>query len=165
MKKTSLFNKKKSLHSEGGDVPIPITSLADIFIILLVFLLKGFVSGALNITPSAGLSLPTANADSKSIEALKVEISSKSVLIESKPIIELSGFKFDANGSKTLNAAFETERKKQAFIAKANSDVKLDQKIIVIADQKAPYETIKSVLASAASQGYTDFKLAVINKE
>ena len=37
--------------------------------------------------------------------------------------------------------------------------------IIVIADQRAPYSTVKSVLASAALNGYTDFKLAVVRGE
>jgi hypothetical protein len=48
------------------------------------------------------------------------------------------------------------------LIAKANTDVKVDSKVVVIADQRVPYITIKSVLASAAVQGYTDFKLAVV---
>jgi biopolymer transport protein ExbD len=43
--------------------------------------------------------------------------------------------------------------------------VKVDPKILVIADQRAPYQTIKSVLASAAVHGYTDFKLAVVKGE
>ena len=64
--------------------------------------------------------------------------------------------------SATLSESISKERKRQLIIAKSNSDVKIDAKIIVIADQHAPYQTIKTVLASAAIHGYTDFKLAVI---
>ena len=48
------------------------------------------------------------------------------------------------------------------LIAKNNSDVKLDPRIIIVADQKVPFVTIRTVLASAAVNGYTDFKLAVV---
>lgn len=163
---------RKSAGTNSGDIPLPITSMADIFTILLVFLLKGFASGALTVTPSAGLMLPASqNADSKSLDAVKVEISEKGIQIESKAIVALDHYKLDSksqpkNGTiPALVSEFEKERKRQEFISKTNEDVKNDQRIIVIADQKVPYETIKLVLASAATQGYTDFKLAVINKE
>lgn len=154
-------------HMAGEDMSLNITAMADIFVVILVFLLKGYSTSALNITPTAGLSLPSAFAEEQNIEALKVEIAENGVLIEGKPSLPLTNFEFtpsdrQANGSlKPLSAAFETERKRQLLIAKANSDVKVDSRVMVIADQRAPYATIKAVLASAAVHGYTDFKLAV----
>lgn len=164
--KFSLFNKKRQPAS--GDVSLNITAMADIFTILLVFLLKSFSTGVLSITPSTGLTLPQAQADEASIEALKVEISENAIVVENKPVTPLQAFNFnskdvESNGAlKSLDDALKIERKRQMVIAKANSDVKVDPKIIVIADQKTPYSTIKAVLASAAVNGYTDFKLAVI---
>lgn len=67
--------------------------------------------------------------------------------------------------SKSLNTALETERKRQELISQSNPNVKLDSKILVIADQRVPYITLKSVLATAAVTGFTDFKLVVVNKE
>ena len=70
------------------------------------------------------------------------------------------------NGSvKDLSAALERERKRQLLIAEKNSDVKVDAKVMIIADQKVPYSTIKAVLASAAINGYTDFKLATTRSD
>ena len=167
--------KKNKLKASGGtmsdEMALQITSMADIFMILMVFLLKSFSTSMVNITPTAGLKMPIAAGDSQDLNALKVEISEKAVSIESKPILTLNNFRLakgdiEANGSsKALAAEFDTSRQRQVLIAKANSAVIIDAKVIVVADSRVPYSTIKSVLASAAIHGYTDFKLAVVKKE
>jgi hypothetical protein len=54
---------------------LQITSMADIFTILLVFLLKSYSTGALDIAPSKGMKLPEVQLATGSVEALKVEVS------------------------------------------------------------------------------------------
>lgn len=167
MKKS--FLKKKPLPSD--EISLQITSMADIFTILLVFLLKSSTIGAVSISPSAGMLLPSARANEPSEEALKVEISGHAVNVEGRPVSVLHDFEFSPSdarpdgSSASLSRAIERERQRELLIARANSDVKVDARVIVVADQRAPYSTIKRVLASAALGGYTDFKLAVINKE
>jgi biopolymer transport protein ExbD len=165
--KKGMFGKKHA----SDEMALQITSLADIFVIILVFLLKSYATGAVNLSPAKGLMLPEAHASEASVEALKVEISETSIQVEGQPVTDLKAFKFAAgdlvaNGSsKTLTTVLERQRQRQLLIAKSNSDVKVDPKILVIADQRVPYQTIKSVLASAAIHGYTDFKLAVVKGE
>lgn len=162
--------RRKSFVKRSGQNPemsLQITSMADIFMILLVFLLKSVSSGAIDIAPSTGLSLPVAATDNKSVQALKVEVSEKAVLVEGHASSQMSNFRFSSsdieeNGaSKSLTSALSQERSKQP--AKAGETA--DSRIIVIADQRAPYQTIKAVLASAAVQGYTDVKLAVVHED
>lgn len=165
--KGSFLGKKKKM---SADTSLQITSMADIFMILLVFLLKSYASGSIEITPSPGIQLPSAKTEDVTNDALKIEISEGSVLVESKPVAEIDKFLFkssdllDSGASRSLSKALEIERKRQSLISTANSDVKTDARVIVLADQRAPYATIKAVLASAAVNGYTDFKLAVINE-
>lgn len=162
------FNIRKPLNS---DLALQITSMADIFIILLVFLLKSFNSGAINIMPSPGLKLPEAATTREQIQALNLEISESAIQVDNRPVTPLKSFQFDKadlqpNGiSVSLDRALETQRKRQDLIAKSNSDVQVDSKILVIADGRAPYGTIKSVLSSAAIHGFSDFKLVVLRKE
>jgi biopolymer transport protein ExbD len=161
------FSSKKRVSDE---MSLQITSMADIFTIILVFLLKSYATSAINVTPSQGTVLPVAQGSETQVEALKIEISQGGIQVEQKPVTALQDFHFGKgdlleNGSSTsLNKVLEGERKRQEMISKANTDVKADAKILVIADQKTPYSTIKSVLASAAINGYTDFKLAVVRK-
>lgn len=155
---------------QSEEMSLQITSMADIFTILLVFLLKSYSTSALAVQPAKGMSLPQAQAGEQSVEALKIMVSESSVEVEGQPVTTLNHFEFDPkdlkNGaSEALNQALEKERKRQLLIAQSNSDVKVDSKVIVVADQHAPYSTLKTVLASAALQGYTDFKLAVVKAE
>ncbi len=164
-----LFHKKAA---QAQDMSLNITAMADIFTVLLVFLLKSFTTSAVTLSPSAGLVLPEVfSSNQVPTDALKVEISSTAVLIENQPVLDLKDYQFamgDMDGNKTsksLSQALAKERKRQMTIAQANSQVKIDPKILIVADQKAPYSTIKTVLASAAVNGYTDFKLAVVQNQ
>lgn len=168
-KKSKLFQITGS-RRQNEEMALQITSMADIFTIILVFLLKSFASGSLNITPTAGMQLPTAGVEGAPVEALKIEVSEKAIQVEGRPIVALENFRLKKEdigpqgGSRSLASELEKERKRQVAIAETNTDVKLDPKVVVIADKRAPYTTIKSVLASAALHGYTDFKLAVVNQ-
>ena len=162
--KRGMFKKRHQTE----DMALQITSLADIFVILLVFLLKSFATGSVNLSPSQGLLLPEAHASEASIEALKVEISETSIAV-GRPAGRCRSRRFVSNRQicvrtdpPALSKVLERERQRQLMIARANSDVKVDPKILVISDQRVPYATVKSVLASAALNGYTDFKLAVV---
>ncbi|NDG85844.1 MAG: hypothetical protein EBX52_12520, partial [Proteobacteria bacterium] len=53
-----LFQRSHLRTPESGLLPLQITSMADVFTILLVFLLKGVSTDAITITPSASLRLP-----------------------------------------------------------------------------------------------------------
>lgn len=68
MQKKNPFLKKKKSSEE---MTIQITSMADIFTIILVFLLKSYSTSAVNITPSNGLKLPTAQAAEVQVVFLK----------------------------------------------------------------------------------------------
>jgi biopolymer transport protein ExbD len=163
MSRRKSFLKRRAPHEE---MSLQITSMADIFMILLVFMLKSLSSGTIEIAPSKGLQLPISQSDDHSTEALKVEISETSVLIDGHQAAPIANFRFNPSSTdqtgvaQTLVSAFEQERSKQKPVEGKDADAR----IIVVADQRAPYRTIKTVLASAAAEGYTDVKLAVVHE-
>src|SRR4051812_11746468 len=127
-KKKSLFKKRH----QSDEMALQITSLADIFVIILVFLLKSYTTGSVNLSPVPGMQLAQAQASEASVEALKIEISESAVSVEGQPVSVLKDFKFAAadllqNGSSIeLSKVLDRERQRQLMIAKANSDVKVD---------------------------------------
>ncbi len=169
--KSSVFSFRKKAAPATEDISLNITAMADIFTIILVFLLKSYATTAMNLAPAKGLSLPQAFAAQNNVEALRVQVLDQGVTVEDESVLPLAMFVFPktdvgANGVSTaLSQALKKYRARQLEIAKLNADVKVDSRIIVIADQRAPYSTIKTVLASAAVHGYTDFKLAVVRPE
>lgn len=160
---------KKSVGSP--DVGLQITSMADIFTIILVFLLKSFAGGGLNVAPSKGLKLPSGATEAQSPPALTIEVSETAVQVDNKFVVGLGRFRFNpqdlmASGIPTeLNEVLEKQRKRQDLIAKSNSDVTVDAKVLIVADQRVPYITMKRVLSTAALHGFNEPRLVVTQKE
>jgi biopolymer transport protein ExbD len=161
--------KKKRL--DQGDMNLQITSLADILIIVLIFLIKTVSSGldsAENISVSGDVRLPIAEANGQAKQGLKVEIANGKIDVGGRKIASLNGFRFtledlnedlsDNGTAKSMNAEFKRARE-EAQAGKAPSTV------WIVADARAPYATIQTVIASAAASGFTDFKLAVTKGE
>jgi biopolymer transport protein ExbD len=162
-KRRSFMKKRK-----GGptDVSLQITSMADIFMILLVFLLKNYSASMTNLAPTAQLSLPEVVATSKSTpkESLKIEISQDAILVDQKPAVALQNFEFPASeiqnptGSETISRLMKEQRE-------LKPEPNRESSVVVMADQRAPYATIKRVIASAAGAGFIDLQLVVVDPQ
>ena len=169
--KRRLFSRGKK-PKEAGDVSLQITSMADIFTILLVFLLKGVASDAIQINPSAGTRLPAGmNAASLAEPALQIELSSAGISVEKEFIAPLELFHLPEKSLAqdgtlpALTQRLSKERERQKLIAQANDSVKIDSRVIILSDQKIPFSTMKPILRSLAAQGYSEVKFAVVNAE
>ncbi len=168
-RKRKLFGRHGKAK-ESGEIALQITSMADIFTILLVFLLKGLASDALQITPSNAKIPSGIHTTTLSDQALQVEISKDGILIERDFVSKLEDFHLSsqsvgADGSITaLSERLSKERERQKLIAQANDTVKIDGRAIILSDEKVPFSTMKTVLKTLAAQGYSEIKFAVIKE-
>jgi biopolymer transport protein ExbD len=176
------FLKKRKSNEE---MALQITSMADIFIIILVFLLKSYSTSLSNISPSKEMLLPEAMAKDEMQEALKIEISASAITIDDKPVVTLNNYAFTKQDSAKLTTVLMQERSKLSKVvkmgdytpkkketapkdpkAKGNEPPKTkednDSTILVMADKETPFQTIKTVLTSAAQTGFVDLKLVVV---
>lgn len=163
------------------EMALQITSMADIFTILLVFLLKSFSTGISNITPGNEMTLPVATTKDQVEEALKIEISEGNILVDDKPATTLKGFKPDpgdveSDGTfRSLNTVLEAQKSQRAPASappagsstqgESPEDDQQDRPMMILADEKAPYAVIRSVMASAENSGYSQFKLVVVEDQ
>jgi biopolymer transport protein ExbD len=161
MKKSFLKRKKRA----SSEMSLQITSMADIFMILLVFLLKNYATSITNITPTARMSLPElSHAKGVIKDTLKIEIARDIVAVDQKPAVKLRNFEFassegPANGpSSTVLKVLNQQRSLRPEPNRGSS-------VVVMADQQTPYSTIKRVVASAAQAGFVDLQLVVVDNE
>lgn len=148
------FLKSRQLPEQMN---LQITSMADIFIIVLVFLLKSYASGAQELEVAKGIQLPQAQSKDQTVKALRIEVAENAILIEGRAVAHIQHYAFERSDIDESGAS----RSLKAAMARATDSAKL----IVVADQRAPYASVRTVLASAAIQGYTDFKLAVVHAQ
>jgi biopolymer transport protein ExbD len=143
--------------------------MADVFTILLVFLLKNLATGDSSLNLTSEMTLPEAIAGDTLTEAVKLEITPKGVSLADHVVSELNNFQIDrsdleSNGTlRSLNSAFiseEKNRKPSSLPVPSN-----ERRLLVLADQRTPYTTLKSVLDTAAGNGYGEFKLVVVEEQ
>lgn len=151
---------------------IQITSMVDMFVILLVFLLKSYSTSPVNITPKDGLRLPESSAITDPVDVVKLIVAEDGVFVEDKKVMELVKGRvpagaMDANDPSFLKSLYEAldERAKHAQeISKVNDSFEFDGKILMQADRELSYEILQKVMYTSMMAGYADVKLAVAQK-
>ena len=152
---------------------LQVTSMVDMFTIILVFLLKSYSTSAIQITPQDGLQLPVSSSTTDPVEALKLVVSKDGVYVGDEKVVEFKDGKpqssdFDSADPKfirSLYKALDKEAEKSKSIAKVNEAMEFDGKLVVQADQELPYSVLKKVMYTSMIAGYADVKMAVIAME
>lgn len=151
---------------------IQITSMVDMFVILLVFLLKTYSTSPVIITPKEGMRLPESNASTDPVDVVKLIVSQDAVFVEEKKVMDLDKGRVpaslaDKNDPSFMKALFDAldERAKLAkSISKVNDAFEFDGKVLMQADRGLSYELLQKVMYTSMMAGYADVKLAVANK-
>jgi biopolymer transport protein ExbD len=151
---------------------IQITSMVDMFVILLVFLLKSFSTSPVQITPKQGLRLPASTSIKDPVDVVKLIVSEDAVFVEDKKIVDLKQGHVDAKDVdssdpqfiRKLYEALDQHAQLAKNIQKVNDTFEFDGKILMQADRDLPYDLLKRVMYTSMMAGYSDVKLAVIAK-
>jgi biopolymer transport protein ExbD len=166
------FIGKTRKRGNDENMTLNITSMMDMFTIILIFLLKSYSVNTINITPNDNLRLPTSIHDKAPEEGLDMAILKTKMVLNKKDIIDLDdgiiSKKHLGQDGRTIVALAEAlgvEKQKTAYIAKRNKDYKFKGTIIIQADKDLPFDTLKKVLFTTGMSGYADFRFAVVNDE
>jgi biopolymer transport protein ExbD len=151
---------------------IQITSMVDMFVILLVFLLKTYSTSPVIITPQDGLRIPESTSTTDPVDVVKLVVSESGVFVEEKKVIELENGRLpasmvdknDPSFIKTLYTALDERAKLAKSISKVNDSFEFDGKVLLQADRELSYELLQKVMYTSMMAGYADVKLAVAQK-
>ena len=131
-----------------AEASLTVTSMMDMFTILLIYLLYFFDP---NNDPSQDLQLPSSSAREVVEEQTALVLSSEWVMLGSRRI--------SAGGSPDeLRAVYEALKEQHDG---TDSDSNL---LVVKCDKRILYERLDSVLREAARAGYTDFRFVVLTE-
>lgn len=169
----SVRNRKKPKRQEKVG-PLTITSLMDILVILLVFLLKNFSSDPATIQQSDILAIPDSSSQLEVEQAVPIAITQRGIVVNDKLVAEVSDGKVDASVKRDGEMGFfitplydelAEEADKQRRIAKHNSEQQFKGMALLIADKNTPYRLLNEVLYTAGQAQFGDFKFAVVKSE
>ena len=154
-------------NKDSSTFSLQITSMIDMFTIILVFLLKSYSASSVDISPSKNLNLPASSSQQMPEEALKLMVTKEAIYVDDKEVMRFDIRQIASDKEvalKPLYDALNLQALKSKDIAAKNSAVKFDGKIIMQADQTLNYKFLKKVMYTSALAGYSDFKFAVISK-
>lgn len=139
-----------------------ITSMTDMFTILLVFLLQNFAATEVQIDPVEKLRLPNSVSDKNPVHGIKISINQSELKIDQKLIATVANNDFDKATIDPADSNFIkplfAELQKINDELQAKKDMKLGR-ILLQADQELPYSTLRKVMYTASMAGFPNLKL------
>jgi biopolymer transport protein ExbD len=165
--------RRSSRKRELPEASLNVTSLMDVLSVLLFFLLKSFsvTSSALDMPP--GITLPSSPAQEELEETMSLALSAKELRVNNKVLLTLKGGKFQPEAINAedrtlvkLKQLLDKELKKRnAIYEGADPSIIPPGKVIIMADQKLPFGTLKFLLHTAAISGYSDYQFVINHPE
>ncbi len=165
----SIRNRVKRVKKEVMDIDI--TSLLDILVILLVFLLKSYNSSGVVLNVPQGIKLPESASRELNTSGIIVQVAPETIWVDSKEVYQqetYSGRLHDHSGRRIIPLFNELVRKKQTIkqIEKSSPHAKKFSGIInLIIDKSIKYSQIKKVMYTCAEAGFKTYKFVVLGDE
>jgi biopolymer transport protein ExbD len=153
---------KRMERNRNKAVKMNLTSLMDVFTILVFFLLVNSGSTEVLDTPKQ-ITLPASSVEDKPRETVVIFISTEEVTVQGESVARIE----DILASKTQNIASIAQRLhevSESIIGLKTQSVAESKEVTILADRSVPFSVIKRVMSTATGQGYGRISLAVLQK-
>ncbi len=156
---------RKKHKTTPGASRLQLTSMMDMFTIILIFLLKTYSTHGQLINPSQDLTLPSSKTEHLPELGLDVTVSSDWILVNEKPIVRmqdvmnLEGYIIPELEEELYVYAREAEKMETMYGAKFSG------KVTIQGDKNLPYQLLIKVLATCGQSNYPNMRLVVYTEE
>lgn len=160
--KSSRRIKRMSRNHKKKIPAMSLTSLMDVFTILVFFLLVNTANGPV-LNPPKKVKLPDSVAETKPAETAVVIVSSDNVLVQGHAVVAVK----DVLESKTENIPQiidSLKAIKQHVIGVSTKAISESTKVTILSHKEIPYKVLQKVMSSCTMAGYDTINLAVIQK-
>jgi biopolymer transport protein ExbD len=152
----------------SGDVKLNITSMMDMFTIILVFLLKSFSTQGQLVTPATGLQLPTSSIERSAGEALCIKISDDNIVVENTLVVDSTRFGDLLEQKDFMIPPLYDVLQKFADEARKAAEMfgkEFSGEITIQGDVSVPYKVLTRVMYTSGQAGYPVMNLVVYRNE
>lgn len=142
-----------------------ITSMTDMFTILLVFLLQSFAAGEVNIDPVDGVRLPQSMTEKNPVDGARVSVSAKEIKFDQKVVAliknnQVDTAALDASDNQFIKPLFDELKK----LNTENEKLAKTGKLLLQADEALPYSTLRKIMYTASMAGFPNLKLVTTTR-
>ncbi len=155
--------KKKKFVPPG----LMLTSMMDMFTIILIFLLFSFSENPEKIDLDKDLELPHSSSKAEYSEGVKLLLSKKELRLNDELIATVSGNEITglADDAMETSALYQRLKTYKAEEAKPEGESPQAPHVLFLCDQSHSFKTINRVIKTAGLAGYPNFQFAVLEGE
>jgi biopolymer transport protein ExbD len=139
----------------------------DMMTIILIFLLFSFSAQDQNIRMEKDIELPNSNSEKPFKWAINIMVSQKQLKVEDELVCPLKNGRFVAKKEESGKVVplFDRLVKLKDVEEYRNVDRDTEEPVVIFhADKKHRFETIYTIMKTAAMAGYPNFRFAVLKK-
>ncbi|MEW6042047.1 MAG: biopolymer transporter ExbD [Elusimicrobiota bacterium] len=155
-------------NRDSGVVRLNITSMIDMFTLMVVFLLKNYSSQGQLVTPAEGLKLPISSIEKTAQEYLSVKISKNTIMVENTIVVDSSEYQQMASKKEYLIDPLYQLLIKRAEEARKTAEAlktEFSGTISIQGDEEIPYMILTKIMYTCGQAGYPNMNLVVYRKE
>ena len=153
---------KRMKRNRGKISKMNLTSLMDVFTILVFFLLVNSGSVELVEAPK-DVKLPESVEEAKPRETVVISISPEDVLVQGRAVARVEDIL--AGEQATLDPlAARLAELKENIVGPATMNVAESQEVTILADKSVPFIVVRKIMSACTGEGYENVSLAVIQK-
>ena len=159
--------KKKDIVTEDVDI----TSLLDILVILLVFLLKNYIASGISVDVPEGIVLPDSKSASINTAGIMIQVSKDKIWVDSETVLDSENMPskvYDRGGRRIIPLFNELVKKKEQIksVAKQAPGAKSFSGVVnLIVDKSLKYSYMKKVMYTCAEAGFKQYKFIVLAED
>jgi biopolymer transport protein ExbD len=138
-----------------------LTSLMDIFIVLVLYLLVNQGDG-INLQLPDRVVLPDSGVDTPPRQSIVITLSDLDVRIQGEAVASMAEVRSSALPE--IAAIRETIERIKASAAQRADQIGVDSEVTIVADRAVPFKVLKKVMLSSSNAGYGKISFAVNQK-
>ena len=141
---------------------LPLTSLMDVFTILVFFLMVN-QSSIETLQQPKQIKLPESIVEEKPRETVVILVGKDEILVQGVPVARIADI--PASGNAEIEPiGVRLAELSDSVIGVSTQAVAESQEVTVLADKSIPFSILKQILATCTARGYTRVSLAVVQK-
>lgn len=159
-------SKRKRRRFRGGAATLSLTSLMDVFVIILLFLLKSYAIEGDLLAADPNIKLPVSTSTQAPQLRLILQVTKDEIMVDGvkvsavDEVLAREGFLIEP-----LLKVLDKHARKTEFIAQRNEELRFTGEILIQGDRRIPFLLLEKIMFTSGQAGYNNISLAVSSSE
>ena len=161
--KSKVMSGKFGKGRRGTNADLQLTSMVDMFTLLVIFLLSNFSATGEVLFMSKDIQLPQASHGTVIERAPVVAITDNYIGLEGQKVVDVDQISHDEIlNIQQLEDSLRDLKKREELVYQLDKEHQFDGKVNIQADKRTHFKIIKRVMYSCAMAGYGNINFAVL---